>query len=285
MAKVLRWAGYLVGTLVVIAVLAALFVEFWASAKLSESFTPQPERLATPTPAQLADGPRQLKILGCVSCHGEGLRGRLMFDEPNVAQVWAPNLTLIAARANDQQLAQAIRQGIGYDGHPLLVMPSAQYSRLSDGEVSALIAAIRVQPKGGEQTPPVKVGPLGKLGIATGKFRTQPQVVAEYARNFPADLGPQFARGRHLALTGCSECHGPSLTGGEPQPDLKAPDLAMVGAYDLPAFSRLMRTGVPADGKKLRLMDEVARNDFSHLTDEELTALHAYLVERAQRAP
>ena len=59
----------------------------------------------------------------------------------------------------------------------------------------------------------------------------------------------------------------------------------MVGAYDLPAFSKLMRTGVPADGRKLKLMDEVARNDFSHLTDEELSALHAYLVERARRVP
>ena len=59
----------------------------------------------------------------------------------------------------------------------------------------------------------------------------------------------------------------------------------MVGAYDLPAFTRLLRMGVPPSGKKLTLMEEVAKADFSHLTDEEIAALHAYLVQRAQRAP
>ena len=50
MAKVLRWTGYIVGGLVLIAVGAAMFVWAAADVKLSE-ITPQPERLATPTPA------------------------------------------------------------------------------------------------------------------------------------------------------------------------------------------------------------------------------------------
>jgi len=33
------------------------------------------------------------------------------------------------------------------------------------------------------------------------------------------------------------------------------------------------------------MMANVARDDFSHLNDEEIAAIHAYLVERAQRAP
>ena len=285
MARLLRWTGTVLGVLILLLALAASYVWIVSSRQLGATLEAKPEKLVVPTAAELADGPRQLKILGCVSCHGDGLRGRMMFEEPKVAQVYATNLTLVAAQATDQQLAQAIRQGIGLDGHPLMVMPSAQYSRLTDGEVAALISAIRVQPRGGRQTPAIKLGPLGRIGLATGKFQTQPEKVSAYAQSFPADLGPQFARGRHLAVTACSECHGASLNGGEPQPDLKAPGLSMVGAYDLPAFTRLLRTGVPSNGKKLTLMEEVAKADFNHLTDDEIAALHAYLVERAQRAP
>jgi cytochrome c553 len=281
----LRWAGYVLAGLLLIVLLAA--VPVWAASahKLGSRLEPEPERLVAPTAAELADGPRQLRVLGCIACHGEGLRGKLFFDEPEVAQVWAPNLTLIAARSTDQQLAQAIRQGISHDGRSLFIMPSAQYSRLGDGQVAALISAIRVQPKGGTQTPPIKVGPLGRIGVATGKFKTQPELVADYADDMPADLGAEFAIGRHIALTTCSECHGPSLKGGEPQPSLEAPDLTMVGAYDLPSFMKLIRTGRGASGRKLKLMDEIARNDLSHMTDAEIQALHAYLAERAQRAP
>ena len=285
MAKVLRWTAYVLGVLILLLLLAAAYLWIASSRTMNARVEAKPERLVAPTAAQLADGPRQLKILGCVSCHGEGLRGKLFFDKPKIAQLYAPNLTLIAAKATDQQLAQGIRQGIGHDGRSLFVMPSAQYARLTHGEVAALISAIRVQPKGGEQTPPISIGPLGRVGLVTGKFKTQPVAVEQYAQSMPADLGPQFARGRHLAMTNCAECHGPSFGGAEPEPGLKTPDLSIVGAYDLPAFTRLMRTGIPASGKKLELMDDVSKNDFRHYNDEEIAAIHAYLVERARRAP
>jgi mono/diheme cytochrome c family protein len=208
-----------------------------------------------------------------------------MFSEPNVADVYAPNLTLLAANASDQQLARAIRQGIGTDGRPLLIMPSSQYSRLEDAEVSALIAAIRGFPAGGKQTPPIHVGPLGRIGLAAGKLPTQPSEVARYKENMPVDLGPQFAPGRKLAMVNCAECHGPKLEGGEPKPGLKAPDLMVAGVYDLPEFRRLMRTGVPTGGRNLDLMADVSRNDFSHLNDTEIAAIHAYLREKAMTAP
>jgi len=285
MRTALRWVGYLAGFLLLLVILAAAYVWIVSSNGLTSRADAHAETLAAATPAQLADGTRQLSILGCVSCHGEGLRGKLFFDEPNVAKLYAPNLTLVAAQADDQRLAQAIRQGVGHDGRSLFVMPSAQYSRLTDAETSALVHAIRQLPRGGTQTPPISVGPLGRIGIATGKFKMQPDLVAEYAERMPANLGPNFAQGRHLAMTNCAECHGATLAGGEPKPELKAPDLSIVGAYDLPQFTRLMRTGVPASGKKLELMDEIARNDLSHYNDPEIAALYAYLRERAQKAP
>jgi hypothetical protein len=66
-------------------------------------------------------------------------------------------------------------------------------------------------------------------------------------------------------------------------PEINAPDLMMAGAYDLPAFTRLLREGVGAGGRPLKEMRRVAAADSRYYTDKEIAALHAYLVARAQR--
>ena len=284
MRTAVRWAGYLAGGLIVIIFVLAGYVWVASNRTLNRRVMAKPESLGGATPAMIADAPRRLHVFGCISCHGEGMRGSLFIDDPHLAKLYAPNVSLMAAHASDQQLAAAIRQGVDPDGRPLVIMPSAQFSRLTDGEVAALIAAVRALPPGGKPTPAREVGAMGRLGVVMGKFRTQPQMMADYAQQWPADLGPKFAKGRHLAATTCAECHGPALDGGELKPGLETPNLEIVGAYDLAAFTKLLRTGVPASGKKLELMDEVARENFSHLTDEEIAELHAYLVERARRS-
>ena len=165
MAKVMRWAGYLVGALLILLLIAIAYIWIASSMKLNARAEAKPARLATPTAAQLADGPRQLHVLGCHTCHGDGLQGEVFLDEPGVATVYAPNLTLVAAKATDAQLDQAIRQGIGHDGRPLLIMPSEGYQFLTDAEAAALIAAIRATPKTGKEQPTAKVGPKGRIGI------------------------------------------------------------------------------------------------------------------------
>lgn len=285
MRTALRWFAYLVGALFLLALLAVAWVWFASSRAVSKTYEGNPESLARPSSALLADAPRQLRILGCVSCHGEGLRGKLVFEAPNVAQVNAPNLTLIAAKSSDHQLARAIRQGIGVDGRALFIMPSSQYSRLTDQETMALIAAMRALPAGGTQTRPISLGPIGRIGVVLGKLPAQPAEVERFNANMPAELGPKFALGRKLTMVNCAECHGPAFGGGEPEPGTIAPDLAVAGAYSLPEFRRLMRTGAPTGNRKLGLMGQVARNDFSHFNDEEVAAIHGYLVERANRAP
>ena len=62
-----------------------------------------------------------------------------------------------------------------------------------------------------------------------------------------------------------------------------APDLTIAGAYEPAAFKTLMRTGVPPGGRKLKMMDEIARDSLSHMTDAEIDQLYAYLQARAQR--
>ncbi len=213
----------------------------------------------------------RLRVLGCYSCHGEGLRGDKMFDEPNVATICAPNLTHVAARATDEQLARAIRQGIGIDGRTLFIMPSEAYQHLNDQEVAALIAASAPCPPAAAIRRRNSYGPIGRLGVAIGKFRTAPELVAEYAGKEPLRIAGHDA-GHRLAVLNCSGCHNADLTGKEVKPGEISPDLSIVGAYDLAQFTTLMRTGRPAAGQKLKLMATVARSDLSHMTDDEIAA-------------
>jgi len=282
MARFVRWGGYAIAAAAVLSLVlaAAIWVLSWQKLRGASA---APVQLATPTAAQLADAPRMLTVLRCDGCHDKGLAGDLFFDEPNVARIYAPNLTAVAAKASDQQLARAITRGIGTDGRALVIMPSATFSRLEPGEVAAIIAAIRAKPKIGQPSPPRQVGFLGRIGLVTGKFHTTPEQFAQYDMKFPIDVGAQFRTGQHIAASNCAECHGADVGGGEAEPGLHAPDLAIVGAYDPAAFKTLMRTGVPPGGRKLKLMDEIARDSLSHMTDTEIEQLYAYLQARAQR--
>jgi mono/diheme cytochrome c family protein len=89
-----------------------------------------------------------------------------------------------------------------------------------------------------------------------------------------ADPGDPIAFGRYLAMTACSECHGPDLRGGA---EFGTPPLAMVIAYSPEAFNRLMREGIALGDRELRMVSDVSRGRFSHFTEAEIEALHTYL--------
>lgn len=281
--KVLRFTGYALAVLLGLVLLAALGLYIASERALRTPAQATASHLSTPTAAQRADAPRQLRVLGCLNCHGADLRGRLFFNEPGVAKLHAPNLTRIAADASDAQLERAIRQGIGHTGKPLFVMPSQEYQFLTDGEVAALIEAIRRFPAGGGEMPPLQVGPLGRIGVVTGKFQTAPTLVAAYRVERLPDLGPRLAHARHVVETNCTECHGPALHGKEVKPGTIAPDLAIALAYDPDQFRTLLRTGTAVGNRPLTLMAEVARSDFHALTDAEIDDIHAYLTARARQ--
>jgi mono/diheme cytochrome c family protein len=283
MSKALRWAGIGLGTLVAFLIFAAIVIFIWSEMILRRGYAAAAEPLPAVSAADLAAAPRLARVLGCLSCHGEGLRGKLMFDAPGVARVFAPNITEVAAKAGDQQLAAGIRQGIGHDGRGLFIMPSPQYSRLTDRETASLVAWMRTLQRSEGQTKGLTPGPLGRIGLVIGAFRPSPEMVAEYRTQTPIGLGAGHEAARHLAATACSECHGPALMGGLAGPDQKAPDLRVAAGYDAAQFRTLMRTGRPPTGRDLGLMARIAKADFSHLADAEIDALHAYLVARAKR--
>jgi len=281
--KLLRWTAYGLGGLLALLLVAAAAVFVLSESKLRKRYDAEAERLP-PTPASaagIAEAARMAKVHGCSSCHGEGLTGHVMDIPAFVARVVAPNIPEIAARASDQQLAAAIRQGIGHDGRALYIMPSPQYSRFTDAETAALIAWIRTLPRGGGVSGKMSPGPMGRLELAGGGFESSRDLVATYRQQVPLTLAG-FEKGRHIAATGCAECHGPALYGQE-NAFGPAPDLRVAAGYDLDQFKTLLRHGVTPGGKPLGIMADVAKEGLTHLTDAEIAALHAYLQARAKK--
>jgi cytochrome c553 len=217
-------------------------------------------------------------LYGCHDCHGQDLTGRLFHDEPALVRITGANLTLAAARQSDQDLARAIRTGVASDGRGRYVMPSAAFANLSVGETADLIAYLRTFKPAGTQKITLRPGPLGRLGLALGKFKSEPQALAEGA---PAAvrLGVEHEHGRALSRM-CMECHGMDLNGSV---FVGSPNLTMAASYTLADFKRLMRTGVAAGDRTLPLMSPTARARFSHLTDDEIASLYGYLSARSAR--
>jgi mono/diheme cytochrome c family protein len=132
--------------------------------------------------------------------------------------------------------------------------------------------------------PGIRWGPIGRVLLATGQFVPERERIEDYRIREPYDTGPAGAAGRRLAAITCAACHGPDLSGGAAEGGgTPPPDLAIVGAYDLPRFRTLMRTGVPPGGRDLGLMKEVAQRDFANFSADEVAELYAYLQARAQR--
>jgi mono/diheme cytochrome c family protein len=147
--------------------------------------------------------------------------------------------------------------------HPdreIYVMPSKQTHFLSERDMAALIAFLRTIPPVGQPTP---LPPAGFEAAVTARlpddywrtvqegekrgYHNAAEEVEYYAAHQPADLGPRLARGRMIAMTLCSACHGAALDGlGEPAGNIQG-----ALAYDDSAFNRLLTESIDRGGKRV----------------------------------
>jgi hypothetical protein len=97
-----------------------------------------------------------------------------------------------------------------------------------------------------------------------------------FALALPLTVQATGSLGEHLAYTvGCINCHH--------QTDkhiINAPPLVVVKTYSISEFRRLMKTGVTKAGRDMAsqgsVMGFVAKEQFSHFTDAEVTALYDF---------
>lgn len=280
MLRVFRWAGLGLAGLAVV-VMGVALGGFAASEVMIRRSFPKPAVVikASTGEGAVVRGRRVAMLNGCHDCHGADFAGKMFHDEMPVFRGYGPNLTLAAAEQTDVELDRAIRHGVAADGRSLWVMPSEAFAELTDAETADLLAYVRSFPRKGEETPRTQIGPVGRIGVLIGKFKSAPQALRRDADLYRPDLGEEHAAGRDVARV-CTECHGKDLTG---RPELGVPDLEVAAAYAPADFERLLRTGAPPTGRDLGLMSEVAKSRFHALNDSEISALHGYLQARAER--
>jgi len=155
------------------------------------------------------------------------------------------------------------------------VMPSEAFVTLTDADLGRILAFMKSVPMVDGPGPSVSLGPVGRIGLMLGKFKTAAQLIAEDVPP-PEAASEDAAFGRYLARTTCAPCHGSDLRGAS-NPEFTSPSLQVVVAYSPDAFTQLLRNGTALGGRNLPVMSPQARRNLTYLTEAEITALYSYL--------
>lgn len=286
MVRVLKWIGIAVLTIVVLAI-GSVYV---ASARAfgAKHEAPDEPSIAIPTDsAAIARGEHLVKVSAtCAECHGLDAGGTVMGEGGPFRTLAAPNLTRgrgsVTANFTPADWERAIRHGVRADGTSLVIMPSEVFTHLSDEDLGAIVAYLQQAPPVDRELPPVGFSFLGRALVG---FGVMPVLVADKTPRVQhvASVAPDTTAvyGRYLAdIGGCRGCHGLELSGGTVAgpPDLPpASNLTPVGigSWTREDFARAIRQGKRPDGTELNAF--MPWKIFSGMTDDEVTALWAYL--------
>jgi mono/diheme cytochrome c family protein len=302
---VIRFVAYACVLLLLLVAVGITFTVGWRPiigprkrALTSRHFQPTPERLQrgqylvehislcygchTAFDAKGKDMPQLLEARGA---------GQVMADQDGM-RVVAPNITPDPETGignwTDDELARAIREGIGRDGRALFsMMPYRSFRNMSDEDLASIIVYLRAQPAAHHDPGKTHLPfPVSRL------INSVPQPVGSVTAPDPAN---PVAYGKYLvtAVGVCSDCHTPRdahgqsiagmyLAGGNIFPESGravasaniTPDASGISYYDEALFVSMMRTGW-VKGRKLNIM--MPTWAFNGLTDHDLHAIYAYL--------
>ncbi len=209
---------------------------------------------------KIAHGKRLATLFSCNACHGADYAGSNFGEDiPLVEGLWASNISRTVRSMSDAELEQLLREGVHPD-REIYLMPSKQTQFVSKRDMVALIAFLRNVPPVGKPTPLPPKGfeeavrarlPkdywLTELERKTGSYANAAEEVDYYAAHQPPELGRSLARGRMIATSLCSTCHGAALDGvGEPAGSIQG-----ALAYNDAAFDRLLIDSIDRTGKRV----------------------------------
>jgi mono/diheme cytochrome c family protein len=244
--------------------------------------------VAVPTDAAtIARGKHIVTTRSCADCHGADFGGAKVVDDPAAGQLYGPNITRgqggLPANYTDLDYVRAIRHGLAQDGRALIMMPSAEYTTLSDEDLGAIIAYLKTVPAVDRERGPLKPGPVIRALMVAGQVQLSAEEI-DHAAHRPASVppSPTAEYGKYLAA-GCTGCHGPNLSGGKipgAPPDwpstanLTSHASSRLNAWTEDQFIATLRTLKRPDGSALHPLMPAA---IGQMTDEELKAIWAYL--------
>jgi len=282
---ILRWGIIIVGTFTAIVL---TFISFNGMRGLVRLYAPRgtPARSfkADMSPERVARGEHIANVL-CVSCHS--LNGQLplsggknISDDAHLplGDLYTINLTPAGPLKDwtDGEIFRAVRQGADKNGRRLPVMSAQRARNLSDADLESVVAYIRSMPPVQHETPPPRPSFLTTVMAGAGMLPLLEGMPPDTIVAPPA--GPTLEYGQYLAgWIGCDECHGKLLTGGGGGVLPKGPNLRSVKSWTREGFLAALRTGKTPFGKQLDSL-LMPWKTFGRASDDELSAIHAYLV-------
>ena len=208
--------------------------------------------------ATLAAGKRLATVRGCVDCHGANLGGSVMFDDPALGRLAAPNLTL-GGRGKElepRDWERAIRHGVRRDGTSLRVMPAQEFTTMADDELAAIVSYIRSRASGRGDDAPRRASVRSSSALyAAGQVKLLPGEEIDHTKSHARTSSR--SRRRSTASTSRSavpavmarRCRAERFPVG--RPDWKpAANItpAGIGRYSEADFVRVLREGKRPDG-------------------------------------
>jgi mono/diheme cytochrome c family protein len=225
---------------------------------------------------------------GCLDCHGENLGGGIMMDAGPVALLQGPNLTLgqggVTRDYTFSDWDRAVRHGVLPDGRGS-VMPSEDYQRMSDQELSDLVAYIRSFPPVDNTVTTRHFGPVGTVLVARGQFVLSAERIGEHDRahrRWPPEEAVSVEFGRHLAAV-CVGCHMADYAGGDnenpswPEAANLTPHEDGLAGWSYDDFRTALREGRSRDGRALQEPMTFVIPMANRMTDTELEAIWVFL--------
>lgn len=246
----------------------------------------QPVALPTDT-AALERGRYLYGSRGCADCHGDNGAGRTFVDAPPL-RLAGPNLTAgaggVTAAYQPVDWVRTLRHGVKPDGRPVRVMPSEDYSRMTDADIGALAAYVKSLP------PAAGGGAVIDLPLPARVlygFGLIPDAAEKIDHRLPPALpvpeGVTVEHGRYVAQM-CVGCHGARLEGGRipgGPPDWPAAARLVPGEGngmarygEAEVMLQMFKSGRSPEGRPLAVMPFEA---LSKLSDTDARALHLYL--------
>ena len=283
---IIRWLGRVVLSLLALVTLAAAGIYGITERRFRARVTVPEHRIAVASDsATIARGEHIATVRGCVECHGAGLAGNTIVDQPIIGRLAGPNLTLGGRGAELEPLdwERAVRHGVRRSGKPLIFMPSQEFTRLTDADLAAIVAYARSVPPVRRVMPASYAGPMLRALSVAGKVNVLAADSIDHARPHEATLAaePTPVYGKYLA-SGCTGCHGEGLSGGRipgaPPEWGPAANITPegIGRWTEADFARALRTGRRPDGTAIDSTVMPIRL-LRQMSDVEIAAVYAYL--------
>jgi mono/diheme cytochrome c family protein len=290
MRKALRMVMFIVVALVLVAAIVALSAGPMSERKRARVLDIKVEPVAFVTDdAAVKRGEYLYESRGCMECHGADGAGREVINDPGGFYVKSPNISpgpgSVTRNYTEVDWVAAIRHGVTPSRHPLMIMPSKDYSRLTDTDLAAVVAYVRSMPPAVGDVAVVRMPLMVKGLYAAGAIKDDAEGI-DHALP-PAQPVAEAISVEHGAYVApmCKGCHGDGLSGGPvpggppqwpPAANLTPGAGSVMPRYDtVDKFAAMLHTGKRPDGTAVsRVMPFATLNN---LNDTDVGAVYAYL--------